>query len=108
VVIGGEMQRKPGMTARTIEPAFAGPIRSSQETGLYPIIEYTLVLPMAGDTNSSWAGADQQARTLTYHPRQQFTSDVLFQVPPDPMVGVEPSQGEWPGAARLPLGALRP
>ncbi len=108
VVIGGQVQSKPGLTARTIEPAFAGPIRASQESGLYPIIEYTLTLPMSGDTDSAWAKADQAARTLTYHPGQQFTSDVLFQVPPDAMVGEEASQGAWPGAARLKLGALRP
>lgn len=108
VVIGGQVQQKPGMTARTIEPPFVGPIRASQESGLYPIIEYTLTLPMAGDTDSAWAKADQTARTLTYHPAQQFTSDVLFQVPPDAMVGEETSQGPWTGAAQLPLAAMRP
>lgn len=108
VVIGGQVQQKPGVTARTIEPAFLGPIRASQESGLYPIIEYTLTLPMAGDTDSAWAKADQTARTLTYHPAQQFTSDVLFQVPPDPMAGEESSKGSWTSAAQLPLGAMRP
>ncbi len=42
-------------------------------------------LPMADDSPASWAAADQQARTMTYHPEQQFTSDDLFEVPPDPM-----------------------
>ena len=70
-----------------IKPAYAGPVRSSEDTGEYPIIEYTLRLPMTADTQTSWSAADHQARTLTFDPGQQFTSDVLFQVPPDAMIG---------------------
>jgi len=110
VVIGGEVQKAPGMTARVIEPAFVGPHpnRARTQSGLFPIIEYTLSLPMADGGFASWAKADQQARTLTYHVEQQFTSDVLFQVPPDPMFGQETAQGEWRSAAALPEGAFRP
>ena len=80
VVIGGEVQQAKNMTARVIEPAFVGPYPNKAQTssGLFPIIEYTLKLPMADESDAAWAKADQQARTLTYHPEQQFTSDVLF------------------------------
>lgn len=108
VVIGGAVQEAPGMTARVIEPPFVGAIRTSESTGVYPIIEYTLTLPMTGDTEPSWASADQLARTRTYHPGQQFTSDVLFQVPPDAVVGRENAGDTRSAVDEIPLGAFRP
>jgi hypothetical protein len=110
VVIGGEVQTGKNMTARVIDPPFRGPYPNPAETssGEFQVIEYTLELPMDGDTPACWAAAEQQARTMTYHAEQQFTSDVLFQVPPDPMKGQEPADGPWQGAGRIPLGAFRP
>ena len=108
VVIGGQQQSGPGLTGRTIEPPFVGSLRKSAETPLYSIFEYTLELPLTGDDDAAWAAADQEARTRTYHPDQQFTSDVLFQVPPDPMFGCETADGPWSGVASLPLAAFRP
>ncbi|NLS95501.1 MAG: FAD-dependent oxidoreductase [Planctomycetaceae bacterium] len=108
VVIGGEVQTAAEMTARVIEPAFVGVVRTSDDTGLYPIIEYTLTLPMTGDTNASWFAADHRARTLTYHPGQQFTSDILFQVPPDPMFGERSCDDESLGVDGLPLESFCP
>ncbi len=110
VVIGGEVQTGEKMTARVVDPPFRGPYPNPAKTssGEFQVIEYTLELPMAGDRPASWAAAEQQARTATYHPDQQFTSDVLFQVPPDPMHGREQVTGPWQGVAWLPLAALRP
>ncbi len=108
VVIGSPPIQCEGVNSRTIQPPFTGPVRTSQESGIYPIVEYTLSLPMSGDTDASWGQADQQARTITYQTDQQFTADALFQVPPDPIAGQQTAQGEWPGVDRLPLGAFRP
>ena len=110
VVIGGEVQSGPGIAARTIEPPFRGrfPNAAKTSSGLFQVIEYTLDIPMQGAGPAAWARADQQARTMTYHPEQQFTSDVLFQVPPDPMQGQEQAAGPWQGVEALPLGAFRP
>ncbi len=83
-------------------------VRQSADLGLYPIIEYTFSLPMTADDDPSWATVEQQARTLTYHPDQQFTSDVLFRVPPDPMFGRRTYKGIWHDADSLPIDALRP
>ncbi len=83
-------------------------MQGPQDSGLYPIIEYTLTLPIRGDDDASWARADQQARTLTYDPGQQFTSDDLFQVPPDAMFGRRTFEGEWQSVAQLPLEAFQP
>ncbi|HUT95116.1 MAG TPA: FAD-dependent oxidoreductase [Thermoguttaceae bacterium] len=110
VVIGGELQTGENMTARVIDPPFRGPFPNPAKTssGEFQVIEYTLELPMTGDTPASWAAAEQQARTMTHHPEQQFTSDVLFQIAPDSMHGQEESAGPWQGVDRLPVGAFRP
>jgi flavin-dependent dehydrogenase len=92
VVIGGKPHPKNGIaTVRTIEPAptFKGRI--------YPVYEYDLTLNLTSDTPGGWAAIEQEARDLTYDPDQQFTSDVLWAVPP---VSI---QGEGPG-----LSACRP
>ena len=81
VVIGGEPRQADGMTARLIEPAFR---RGSKR---FPVIDYTLQLPLADAGFAAWAKADQLARDRTYHEGQQFTSDQLFLVPPDPVQG---------------------
>lgn len=110
VVIGGEVCSAEGMTARTVDPPFRGPLAkyAKNPTGIYPVIEYTLELPMPDDRWDSWAKADQLARSKTYHDEQQFTSDALFQVPPDAMHGQEPASGAWESVEALPLGAFRP
>ena len=110
VVIGGEVQTGEKMTARVVDPPFRGlfPNPAKTSSGEFQVIEYTIQLPMADDSPASWAAAEQQARTMTYHPEQQFTSDVLFQVPPDPMQGHEQAEGTWQGVDQLPLGAFRP
>ena len=52
--------------------------------------------------------ADQKARSLTYHPKQQFTSDVLCTIPPDAMHGRETLDGSWRNVVELPLGVFQP
>jgi len=110
VVIGGEVQSGEGIHARTIDPPFRGrhPNRANTSSGVFQIIEYTLRIPMEDDSPASWARADQRARSMTYHPEQQFTSDALFQVPPDPMHGRQRAAGKWEGVGGLPLGAFQP
>lgn len=110
VVIGGEVRSGRSMIARTIDPPFVGPHpnRAGTPSGVFPIIEYTLEMPMRDSSEASWADADQLARTMTYHPHQQFTSDVLFQVPPYPVLGRQSSRAPWRGSATLPLESFRP
>ncbi len=109
-VIGGEPVTGQGLTHRTILPPFTGPYpnRAGTSSGTFEIIEYTLQLPMKDDSYASWAAADQQARTLTYHPEQQYTADLLFEVPPDSMHGRQPVAGPWTSVEKLPLGAFQP
>jgi len=102
VVIGGEARKGENLVARKLETAF---VRNGRK---YGIIEYTLRIPMRDGTYKSWAEAEQIARDMTYHPDQEFASDMLFQVPPDPAVGNHRGRGEWPGVARLDIEAFRP
>lgn len=109
VVIGGEVLEGEKMTGRLAAAPFSGPYPNKAKTssGVFNVIQYTLELPMKDDSYASWAAADQQARTMTYHPEQQFTSDRLFQVPPDAMLSGAPATGAWRGADQVPLAALR-
>ncbi len=110
VVIGGRMHESPGVTARITAPPYRGPFPNPAKTssGQFQVIEYTLQVPMAGDTEAAWAAAEQLVRSKTYDPEQQFTADSLYQVPPDSMHARQAYVGPWQGAQQLPLDALRP
>jgi hypothetical protein len=81
VVIGGSPRESQNATFRKITPAF------ESQGKKYDIIEYTLQLPMEDDSYASWARAEQLARDMTFHPDQEFASDLLFHVAPSPMIG---------------------
>ncbi len=70
--------------------------------------EYTLTLPMKDGSYASFAEAEQRARDLTWNATQLTSSDLLFQVPPDPMHGKKRAGGPWPGAQTVDLDAMRP
>ncbi|MCX7005870.1 MAG: FAD-dependent oxidoreductase [Kiritimatiellaeota bacterium] len=110
VVIGGEVREGDNLTARVIAPPYTerAPDYAGKTNVNYQIIEYTLKLPMAGDTPAAWAEADQMARTFTYHPAQQFSSDMLFEVPPDAIYGRTTATNLWLGSRGLPMGAFQP
>ncbi|GAB6188043.1 hypothetical protein JCM17478_35450 [Thermopirellula anaerolimosa] len=109
VVIGGAVVEAPNVSSRVIDPPFVGPFpnRAKTSSGVFPVIEYTFELPMEDDGWASWAKADQTARSLVYHPEQQFVSDVLFEVPPDSVQGEATGSGSWDGADTIPLGCFR-
>ncbi len=107
VVIGGKPLDDPRVVARSIEPPFRGaggrgPARP------FPITAYTFKLWFRDGSFAARAEAEQKARDLTWHPDQQFASDILFFVPPDPMIGQASQGGEWQGVDALDLGAFRP
>ncbi len=110
VVIGGQPRSGEEIVAvREIQPPFRGPFpnRAKTSSGTFRIFEYTLRLPMADDSFASLAAADRRARLVTYHPEQQFTSDVLWEVPPDSVFGQE-AGSEGTAVGQLPPGAFRP
>ena len=106
VVVGGDVKtgeglagRRTGLAFRTVSPpgpkaAGATKGKAAAKPGQAPpappeaeLIEYTLRLRVADGSFASLARADQAARDLTFHPQQLDASEVLFQVPPDPVKG---------------------
>ncbi len=110
VVIGGEPCAAENLTARIAGQPYVGPYPNPAKTSSnkFPLIEYTIRLPMADDTPAAWAAADQAARNLTYHSEQQYTSDGLFHVPTGPMFARAAAEGDWTGVESLPLDSFRP
>jgi hypothetical protein len=101
VVVGG--QPKDAAAARDLGLAFPA---GNQKHALF---EYTLRLPLKDGSFASFAKADQDARDATFHTGQVDASEVLFQVPPDPVKGVKSAAGaQAPSAAALDLDACRP
>ena len=103
IVVGGEAKSDAGMQARKM-PA---PILTRRGRS-YDAIEYTLSIPMKDGSFASFAEAEQEARDRTWHRGQVYASEVLFQVPPDPMKGLRSLTGAWPGAVKINLGVFRP
>ena len=126
VVVGGEPRTGPGVTARKIALQHAIGGRPPVQYGsggwggtvhkrnlpmtiaFEHVIEYTLTLPLADGSYAAFAAAEQKARDLTFQPEQVDESEVLFQVPPDPMRGRKTLSGAWPGADKVDLDAFRP
>jgi hypothetical protein len=110
VVIGGQQRGPDYISSEIVAPPFQGdyPNRAKTSSGTFDVIQYTMPLHVEDDSYAAYMRADQQARTLTYDPEQQYTSDVQFEVPTDPMLGRESASGPWTNIESLPLGAFRP
>ena len=110
VVIGGEKRTGDGVACEQVAPGLTAVQRGRGSSYSEPhgIFHYTLRLPMNDGSYASWAAAEQLARDMTFSPGQQFSSDVLFELPPDPMHGQASGTGEWPGVEKLELASFRP
>ncbi|MDZ7615980.1 MAG: FAD-dependent oxidoreductase, partial [Patescibacteria group bacterium] len=123
IVVGGDEQTGPGIASRRIRLLHPiggkSPIQFGSGTWATKynvpmteshadLIEYTLTIPMQDGSFASFAEAEQAARDRTFHPKQVDESEVLFQVPPDPMVAETSQSGAWPGAEKVALAAFRP
>jgi flavin-dependent dehydrogenase len=103
VVVGGDVRQGEGIRARKMPtPLWTGQGRS------YPATEYTLTISIGDGSFASFAQAEQIARDKTWHPQQGDDSEILFQVPPDPMKGKTSLSGVWPGAEKVSLDVFRP
>ena len=103
IVVGDGVWSDKGLPARKMPspiPAADGPPRQA--------VEYTLEIPMADDSFASFAKAEQIARDKTWDPAVEDSSEVLFQIPPDPIKGKASPPGAWPGAEKVDLDAFRP
>jgi len=105
VVVGDDIQRKPSVESRKVSAAVqtrAGGGRRFEAVG------HKLTIDMADGSFASFARAEQIARDRTFDLSQADSSEVLFQAPPDPMIGRKKSTGRWVGASKIDLGVFRP
>ncbi len=108
VVIGGEPKEAPNLKCRTVDPPFVSVGSAAAVSRPFPVFHYTVSLPVTSADFSSFAAVEQQIRTLTYDPRQQFTSDVVWELPPDPIFGEQSLTGSQIAEDELPLGVFQP
>ena len=102
-VAGNDVKQGPHLSAKIheepIELKYASS-GSTQGTGFakaekhYKAIEYTMQIYMKDGSWASFAEAEQVARDLTWDSNQVESADLLFQNPPDKMVG----QKRWNNA----------
>ncbi|MEA3367044.1 MAG: FAD-dependent oxidoreductase, partial [Planctomycetota bacterium] len=102
VVIGGPVRSGKGVTGRKTGLALPS------QRGPKPILAYTLTIDMPDASWSAFQAAEQAGRDRTFHPDQVDASEVLFQVPPDPMTARAAVEGEAPDWGKVDLSALRP
>ena len=102
IVIGNQLQSDDKLLAKKMPT----PIVTSDGPPSYAV-EYTLKIPMEDGSFASFTKAEQIARDKTWSPTVVDTSEVLFQVPPDPLNGRKSVSGVWPGAEKIDLDAFR-
>jgi len=103
VVVGGEVQTGPGISARKM-PAGVWPSDAAGRQA----VEYTLKIHTKDGSFASFALAEQIARDKTWHSEQVDASEVPFQAPPDAMKAKKSLARDWPGAKRVNLDVFRP
>ena len=67
-----------------------------------------VTISMKDSSFASFAEAEQVARDRTFDLKQVDESEILFQVPPDPIKGEASLSGAWPGATKAEMAAFRP
>lgn len=108
IVVGGEMREGENLQVRKLPTPVQIQQQGLKAAACRDAFEYTLQIPMKDGSFASFADADHVARDTTWHPQQVAASEVLFQIPPDPMHGTKHLDGDWPGAQRVDLTACRP
>ncbi|MHC4250112.1 MAG: FAD-dependent oxidoreductase [Planctomycetota bacterium] len=102
VVVGGKPRAGSGVRARDTGVEFVSKGKA------YPVVEYELEIPLKDGGFASLMEAEHVARDMTWDPKQVDESEILFQVPPDPLVSRRASAETWRGAGALDLGCMRP
>jgi flavin-dependent dehydrogenase len=102
IVIGGDIHTGDNIQAQIM------PAPMSYQNNNYQAIEYTLTIPMEDGSFASFADAEQYARDLTWDGNQVDSSETMFQVPPDPVIGISSIPDPWPGVENAEPDAFRP
>ncbi len=102
IVAGGESQSGDGIHVETAKVKFY----SSE--GPHDVFVYSLDIPMLDGSAASFAQAEIIARERTFDVALVDESDVLFQVPPDPMVAKTTVKGDSFDVESVDLTAFQP
>ncbi|MCD6395658.1 MAG: FAD-dependent oxidoreductase, partial [Planctomycetes bacterium] len=105
VVVGDDIQSKPSVESRKVSAAVQARVGGGRR---FEAVDQKLTIDMADGSFASFARAEQVARDRTFDLSQADSSEVLFQTPPDPMIGAKRSTGRWVGASRIDLGVFHP
>ena len=100
-----------GGTARSgdaIAQVETAPVQFYSREGAHDVFVYDLEIPMPDDSAASFANAEVLARDLTFDVALVDESDVLFQVPPDPMTARASATVDDFDPATFPVDALKP
>jgi len=103
IVVGGEASAE----ARDLGITFGVPPDGGGVAKKFPVYEYVLDIHMTDGTWASFAKADEIARGISWQKGQVAGSEMLFQVPLDPMKG-RASVKDWAGGDSMNIDALRP
>lgn len=120
-IAGAEFARYPAGSQTFKYITVSGDVHSDAPSGSRPMpalinsgsgspcraVEYTLSIPMENGSFASFARAEQIARDRTWKSELRDTSDVVFQIPPDPIEGCMSLAGDWRGAEKVDLDAFR-
>ncbi|MFO8086046.1 MAG: FAD-dependent oxidoreductase, partial [Desulfobacterales bacterium] len=99
-VLGNHLKEAPGLSGKIhdeqvqLKFASTGNTQVSEADIRYNAIEYTIQIEMKDGSWASFAEAEQVARDLTWDSDQVESADLLFQNPPDKLVG----QKRWNNA----------
>ncbi|MFH0758001.1 MAG: FAD-dependent oxidoreductase [Bacteroidota bacterium] len=116
-VVGNKVKEAPNLSARVHEEPVQIDYNSSgkpddgsfQEANIqYQAIEYSMQIDMKDDTWASFAEAEQLARDLAWDADQVESSDLLFQNPPDKMVGQKKWNIETADLEKINLKVFQP
>ncbi len=129
--IGGAERSGDSYAAKKVATGFGDTgARSGGDFAGYPLIEYTLKLPMKDGSFASIAAAEQTIRDIAYSPDWEANTEELFQVPPDSIKsagsgifyeinkgggivatgprGPVPFWAPWSGSGEAPIDVFRP
>ena len=102
VVVGNDLKSAPELTLVDDKHE----ITIAKNT--YKVYEYRVQVDMPDASVASFSRAEQIARDLTWDPNQVECSDLLFQVPPDPMMGQKKLDSETVDQEQVSLKVFQP
>jgi len=116
-VVGNKLKKASNLSARIHEEPVQIGFKSSgsandgsfQKANIqYKAIEYSMQINMKDGSWASFAEAEQIARDRTWDADQVESSDLLFQNPPDKMVGQKRWNNEKVDLERINIGVFQP